>query len=128
MIHDRALDASSSNKYLNLKSVSSPGTTWLRGVALDYGSLLVGLVWTLHVLVGCGQSTAPVDASTIDSTPGSLGFLEVCDPVNDECAEPMLCFNYNARGPLCTFACTVAEDCPEPSTGCSMRGVCTPPQ
>ncbi len=54
-----------------------------------------------------------------------LGFMETC--VQDEDCESGLCHVYNAKGPKCTLPCQVDADCPVPSPGCNMMGVCKAP-
>lgn len=54
-----------------------------------------------------------------------LPFLSPCD--EDEECESGLCFAFNAKGPHCTTPCDGPEDCPPPSTGCNMMGVCKVP-
>ncbi len=53
------------------------------------------------------------------------GFLEVCE-VNEDC-ESALCHVYQAKGTFCTLGCDGPEDCPAPSSGCNMMGVCKAP-
>lgn len=57
--------------------------------------------------------------------PPLLAFLETCE--SDEECETGLCHNFNAKGPKCTMACQTDGDCPEPSPGCNMMGVCKAP-
>jgi len=54
-----------------------------------------------------------------------LGFMETCT-TNAEC-ESGLCHTYNAKGMKCTIPCQVDGDCPLPSPGCNMMGVCKAP-
>ncbi len=54
-----------------------------------------------------------------------LGFLEPCEE-NEQC-ESALCHEYPAKGTFCTAACDSPEDCPPPSSGCNMMGVCKAP-
>jgi hypothetical protein len=56
-----------------------------------------------------------------------IAFMETCDPADDQCDEDLVCFPFNAKGPHCTRACTMDEDCEEPSTGCNNMGVCKAP-
>jgi hypothetical protein len=52
------------------------------------------------------------------------GFLEDC-ALDEEC-ESGLCYNFNAKGPKCSLPCTGPADCPPPSPGCNMMGICKP--
>jgi hypothetical protein len=54
-----------------------------------------------------------------------LPFMSPC--VLDEDCESGLCFNFNAKGPLCTIPCSPETVCPPPSPGCSLMGVCKAP-
>lgn len=53
------------------------------------------------------------------------GFLEDC-ALAEEC-ESGICHNFPAKGPKCTLQCAGPADCPPPSTGCNMMGVCKAP-
>ncbi len=94
----------------------------------------------------CG-TTPGLDASsgsTVDSTGASGGsggagtggaggaggaallpFMSSCE-VDEQC-ETGLCYPFNAKGPHCTQACDGPEDCPAPSPGCNLMGVCKVP-
>jgi hypothetical protein len=56
---------------------------------------------------------------------GLLPFASPCD-VNEEC-ESGLCHLFNAKGTHCTMPCAGPEDCPPPSDGCNMMGLCKVP-
>lgn len=56
---------------------------------------------------------------------GLLGFMETC--TEDQECETGLCHKYNAKGPKCTIPCQADGDCPCPSPGCNMMGVCKAP-
>jgi hypothetical protein len=54
-----------------------------------------------------------------------LPFLAECEE-NAQC-ESGLCYPFAAKGPHCTTPCEDASECPPPSTGCNMMGVCKVP-
>jgi hypothetical protein len=54
-----------------------------------------------------------------------LGFLETC--TKDEECETGLCHTFNAKGPKCSQPCQADADCPPPSPGCNMMGICKAP-
>jgi len=54
-----------------------------------------------------------------------LGFLEPCD--EDAQCETGLCQHFNAKGPHCSQPCSDPSDCPAPSPGCNMMGICKAP-
>lgn len=56
---------------------------------------------------------------------GKLPFMSPC--AKDEDCESGLCFDYTSKGPHCTVPCTMDTECPPPSTGCNMKGVCKAP-
>jgi hypothetical protein len=58
---------------------------------------------------------------------GLAGFLEPCTG-NEDC-ESGLCHEYNSPPDtfLCTLPCDGPEDCPPPSAGCNMMGICKKP-
>jgi hypothetical protein len=58
---------------------------------------------------------------------GGLTFLSPCDPSDDMCAPGTSCDSFPAKGPHCSKPCKVATDCPPPSPGCNMMGVCKAP-
>ena len=64
---------------------------------------------------------------SIDREPGSVAFMEECAPLSDDCAEGLVCFEFNSKGPHCTHSCETSSDCEEPSTGCNNKGVCKAP-
>lgn len=100
--------------------------------------LLVLIVSMLLVSASCGGDDDPVDAGmTADAgdsvdAPASdggamLDFLEMCDPLDDQCGDGLQCFMFNMRGPHCTHSCTFDTDCEAPSPGCNNMGVCRVP-
>jgi hypothetical protein len=54
-----------------------------------------------------------------------LPFMSPCE--EDAQCETGLCYPFNAKGPHCTQSCDSADDCPPPSPGCNMMGVCKAP-
>lgn len=93
---------------------------------------LAALAFFIALLGACAgntpsgdDSTPDVDAGTSDG--GLLPFMSEC-PLGDNAAcESNLCFDFNAKGPHCTHACTVDSDCEAPSDGCNGMGVCKAP-
>jgi hypothetical protein len=76
---------------------------------------------------GPSQPDAGMSAGPDAAPPGSIAFMETCDPADDQCDEGLHCFNFNAKGPHCTHACSMDLDCEEPSPGCNNMGVCKAP-
>jgi hypothetical protein len=81
----------------------------------------------------CGDTGTPTnatdacatcaDAATDGGSDGGLPLFAVCTR-NEDCAS-MVCHYYPARNTsYCTKPCTTATDCPPPSPGCNMMGVC----
>jgi hypothetical protein len=62
---------------------------------------------------------------TTTTGPEKAKFAEPCT-VDDDCEDPLVCFNFNAKGKLCTLPCQSAADCPAPSSGCNGMGYCKP--
>lgn len=76
---------------------------------------------------GIGGATGEGGAGGAGGAGGEalLDFMEPCD--EDAQCETGLCFPFNAKGPHCTKPCTTPDECPPPSTGCNMMGVCKAP-
>ena len=66
---------------------------------------------------------APTTDAATDG--GLLPFMSQCT-MDSEC-DTGKCFPFNAKGPRCTKACTMNAECPAPSTGCNMMGICKAP-
>ena len=45
----------------------------------------------------------------------------------DAACETGLCYEFPAKGPHCTHGCETSQDCPPPSPGCNMMGLCKAP-
>jgi hypothetical protein len=56
-----------------------------------------------------------------------LQFMSPCDPTNDQCPPGTSCDSFPAKGPHCSKGCKGNADCPAPSPGCNMMGVCKVP-
>ena len=56
---------------------------------------------------------------------GGAAFGETC-AMDTDCADGLVCFNFNAKGMLCTKACQSGADCPAPASGCNGMGYCKP--
>jgi hypothetical protein len=65
------------------------------------------------------------DPGTGGADNGGAGFGQPCVS-NAGCASN-LCFNFMAKGQLCSLSCQSDADCPPPSTGCNGMGVCKVP-
>ena len=99
---------------------------------------------TLDSTTGNDTYTPPMDSSVTDTgqpmgdsgmghpdaqTDGGMGgYLQRCNMVGNpgDCMAGLECFNFPARGNYCTKTCEMAADCPAPSAGCNMMGVCRP--
>ena len=77
--------------------------------------------------LACGEPEGGGDggAGGAGGAPPLLGFLETCE--GDEQCETGLCHTFNAKGPKCSMPCQNDGDCPSPSPGCNMMGVCKAP-
>jgi hypothetical protein len=73
------------------------------------------------------DSPPAADADPGAPDAGAAAYMESCTLDPDNCEEPEMCFMFNMDGPLCTHACSTPADCPAPSTGCNMMGVCKSP-
>ena len=60
-----------------------------------------------------------------DGASAKLPFMSPCE--KDEQCETGLCFVFNAKGPRCSKGCQVDSECPAPSTGCNLQGICKSP-
>jgi hypothetical protein len=72
--------------------------------------------------VGCG------DDGSDDGEPqetGNAAYMESC--ADEGCQEGLVCFNFNAKGKICTDTCAGDDACEAPSTGCNNMGVCKAP-
>ncbi|HEX3342973.1 MAG TPA: hypothetical protein VHS09_00320 [Polyangiaceae bacterium] len=60
---------------------------------------------------------------------GGLSFMSACstDPGAPPCPPPTSCDDFPAKGQFCSKKCTEATDCPPPSPGCNMNGICKAP-
>ncbi len=72
---------------------------------------------------GTGGMTA--SGGTGGSTGTGVAFGQPCT-MDSDCVEGLLCYNFQAKGMLCTKACQSAADCPAPSSGCNGMGYCKP--
>jgi hypothetical protein len=87
--------------------------------ACDCSGMIPGL--TVAASSGSGGSGGGGGAGGAELLP----FLSPCT-TNEEC-ETGLCHDFNAKGPHCSHACTVPEDCPPPSDGCNGMNICKAP-
>jgi len=60
---------------------------------------------------------------------GGLSFMSTCSTAigSPPCPPGTSCDDFPAKGQFCSKPCTVAMDCPPPSTGCNMMGICKAP-
>ncbi len=60
---------------------------------------------------------------------GGLVFMSPCSttPGSPQCPPGTSCDDFPAKGPHCSKPCSEATDCPPPSPGCNMMGVCKAP-
>jgi hypothetical protein len=75
---------------------------------------------------GAGEGDGATEGGAGGGDAG-LMFLSPCDPGDDQCPPNTSCDAFPAKGPHCSKPCTVATDCPMPSPGCNMMGVCKAP-
>jgi hypothetical protein len=73
------------------------------------------------------QPAAAEDGGDGGDARGGLMFLSPCDPADDMCPPGTSCASFPAKGPHCSKPCKVATDCPPPSPGCNMMGICKAP-
>jgi hypothetical protein len=59
------------------------------------------------------------------ATTSGAEFGQPC-AMDTDCVDGLVCFDFNAKGTLCTKACQSAADCPAPSSGCNGMGYCKP--
>jgi hypothetical protein len=96
-----------------------------RSSALALLLLVIGLGLGLG---GCsGGDDDDDDSVAVDGGSGTLPFMSECTLGESEECETGLCFDFNAKGPHCTHACKIDDDCEAPSPGCSGMGVCKAP-
>ena len=74
-----------------------------------------------------GGSTSTGGAATGGAGGASSGAKlgEMC-ATDADCQSGLICYNFNAKGMLCTKTCTTSADCPPPSSGCNGMGYCKP--
>jgi hypothetical protein len=72
------------------------------------------------------EASASTDAAMGD---GGLMFMSPCSmaPGSPPCPPGTSCDDFPAKGPHCSKPCKEATDCPSPSPGCNMMGVCKAP-
>jgi hypothetical protein len=60
---------------------------------------------------------------------GGLMFMSACsmEPGAPQCPPGTSCDAFPAKGPHCSKPCKEATDCPAPSPGCNMMGICKAP-
>lgn len=69
--------------------------------------------------------TAVLDAGA--DADGGLQFMSPCNPADDQCPAGTSCDAFPSKGPHCSKPCKQNSDCPAPSPGCNMMGVCKTP-
>lgn len=64
-----------------------------------------------------------------DASDGGLMFMSPCSlsAGAPQCPPGTACDDFPAKGPHCSKPCSVATDCPAPSPGCNMMGICKAP-
>jgi hypothetical protein len=60
---------------------------------------------------------------------GGLSFMSPCSQAAGapQCPSGTSCDNFPAKGPHCSKPCHVPTDCPAPSPGCNLMGICKAP-
>jgi hypothetical protein len=76
-----------------------------------------------------GEPDAGSDAPGEGSSSGALVFMSTCStqPGSPQCPPGTSCDDFPAKGQFCSKPCTEATDCPPPSPGCNMMGICKAP-
>ena len=74
----------------------------------------------------------PAEAGADGAGEGSAGGLSFTSPCSlsagaPQCPVGTSCDAFPAKGPHCSKPCRVATDCPAPSPGCNLMGVCKAP-
>jgi len=77
----------------------------------------------LPAVPDAAASDAAADGGSCSTMP--LGFMCPCLS-SAQCASGV-CGVFPAKGNRCTVPCKTAMDCPAPSTGCNMMGICKSP-
>jgi hypothetical protein len=72
---------------------------------------------------------AAVEAGEGGEGDGGLMFMSACNtaPGSPMCPPGTSCDDFPAKGPHCSKPCKEATDCPPPSPGCNMMGICKAP-
>jgi hypothetical protein len=72
---------------------------------------------------------AGADADGDAASSGGLSFMSPCStaPGSPQCPAGTSCDEFPAKGPHCSKPCKEATDCPPPSPGCNMMGICKAP-
>jgi hypothetical protein len=76
-----------------------------------------------------GVEASARDGATEGGGGGGLVFMSACSLAagSPQCPAGTSCDDFPAKGPHCSKPCKVATDCPAPSPGCNMMGVCKAP-
>ena len=72
-----------------------------------------------------GSTSAGGTGGAGGATSSGAEFGQPC-AMDTDCVDGLVCFDFNAKGKLCTKACQSAADCPAPSSGCNGMGYCKP--
>jgi hypothetical protein len=70
-------------------------------------------------------TTGTTSSTTTTTSGGKSAFGGTCT-MDTDCQDGLVCFNFSAKGMLCTKKCMSAADCPAPSSGCNGMGYCKP--
>jgi hypothetical protein len=81
---------------------------------------------SLVSLTACGDDGGGDAADAAMCTPGQTALYATCT-INSDC-DTCICHSYNMSGLLCSMSCMGDGDCPAPSPGCNMMGICKRPQ
>ncbi len=74
---------------------------------------------------GGGSTSTGGTGGAGGATTSGAEFGQPC-AMDTDCVDGLVCFDFNAKGTLCTKACQSAADCPAPSSGCNGMGYCKP--
>ncbi|MBP9087878.1 MAG: hypothetical protein KBG15_17285 [Kofleriaceae bacterium] len=95
---------------------------------MKFAAFVVSSLFATVTACGSDKTPSPDAAPTIDGPAGAAPkYMTSCTIGGTACESPYTCYDFNSKGPHCSKTCSVATDCPAPSTGCSGMGICKVP-